>query len=206
MNARLLADTYPVLDQAALDLLFSEARTANAFTDEPVSPGQLRMIYELTKFGPTAFNNQPLRITYVSAGESRERLVAHLNENNKQKTLDAPMTAVLAFDAHWHDQLPAVFPHRPQLREGFVENLDLRYGIGRDNAHLQAGYFILAARALGLAAGPMTGFNKASLDADFFPDGSQRSILVANIGYAAEKACSETRLPRLPYEEAVTVL
>jgi 3-hydroxypropanoate dehydrogenase len=194
------------LDPATLDVLFGDARTANAFTDQEVTAEQARTIYELTKFGPTAFNNQPLRITYTYKGPGRERLVSHLNENNKQKALDAPLVAVLAFDTNWHKQIPMIFPPKPNLGESFEANVAARHTLGNNNAHLQAGYFIMAVRALGLAAGPMGGFNADTLNADFFPIGERRAFMVVNIGHPAKNAWHDTRLPRLPYDQAVTVL
>ena len=194
------------LDTATLDVLFGDARTANTFTDEEITADQARTIYELTKFGPTAFNNQPLRITYIHKGPGRERLILHLNENNKRKALDAPLVAVLAFDTNWHKQIPVIFPPNPNLGESFEANIEARHVLGNNNAHLQAGYFIMAVRALGLAAGPMGGFNADTLNADFFPDGERRAFMVVNIGYPAENAWHDTRLPRLSYDQAVSEL
>lgn len=192
--------------QAAVAALFEDARTPNAFSDQSVSDGEARAIYELTRLGPTAFNNQPLRITYLRTAQARNRLAPFLTGPNRPKTLQAPLTAILAFDANWHDKIPEVFPHAPQLRDRFIHNEQARTAVGNNNAFLQAGYFIMAVRSMGLAAGPMGGFEADGLDGAFFPDGSQRSILVVNIGHPAENAWREERLPRLSYATAVATL
>ncbi|MCY1245898.1 putative malonic semialdehyde reductase RutE [compost metagenome] len=116
------------------------------------------------------------------------------------------MTAVLAFDANWHHKIPEVFPHAPHLRERFSANEQARLMVGNNNAFLQAGYFIMAIRSIGLAAGPMGGFDAAGLDGEFFPDGSQRSILVVNVGHPGKNAWRDERLPRLSYAAAVAIL
>jgi len=192
--------------QAAVAGLFQDARTPNAFSDQTVSDGEARAIYELTRLGPTAFNNQPLRITYLRSAQARNRLARFLTEPNRRKTLEAPLTAVLAFDANWHEKIPEVFPHAPHLRDRFVANKQARAASGNNNAFLQAGYFIMAVRSMGLAAGPMGGFDAAGVDGEFFPDGNQRSILVVNIGHPAANAWREERLPRLSYATAVATL
>jgi 3-hydroxypropanoate dehydrogenase len=194
-----------VLDPEATDALFLEGRTANAFTDQPVSDEQLRAIYELTKMGPTAMNIQPLRITWVGPGESRERLLAHMAEGNRAKTASAPMVAVLSFDTDWHDHFATVFPPAAERKAMFDGNAELRAVMGNNNAHLQAGYFILAVRAAGLAAGPMGGFDAPGLDADLHAGLNRRSFLVVNIGVPAENAWRD-RLPRLDYDVATTTV
>ncbi|MBP3042952.1 malonic semialdehyde reductase [Arthrobacter jiangjiafuii] len=188
-----------ILDGESLDAIFREARTANTFTDEPVTDEQLRTIYELTKFGPTAMNIQPLRITWVRSAEAREKLVAHMADGNKAKTASAPMVAILSFDTEWHEQFPVFFPIAPERKAMFDGNDELRAVMGNNNGHLQAAYFIMAVRAAGLAAGPMGGFDPAGIDAEFFTGRNQRSFMVVNIGKPGENAW-HPRLPRLDYD------
>jgi 3-hydroxypropanoate dehydrogenase len=198
---QLLAD-HIVLDDQAQALLFTEARSANTFTDEPVTDDQLRAIYELAKFPPTAANTNPLRILFVSSPEARSRLVDLMSDGNKAKTATAPVVAVLAADLDFHEHMPQLFPPRPEMRDMFAADDDARAERARFNATLQIGYFLLAVRAAGLAAGPMAGFDVAGVDAEFFPDGRFRSLLVVNIGKPGENAWFD-RLPRLDYEQVV---
>jgi nitroreductase len=193
------------LSADAQDLLFREARTANTFTDEPVTDEQMRAVYDLVKWAPTSMNNQPLRIVLVRSPEARTKLVEHMGGNNKPKTSVAPLVAVLAADLDFHDELGKVFPHFEGARDLFAGNEAMREGSARLNATLQVAYFILGVRAAGLAAGPMTGFDAAGVDRDFFPDGKHRTIAVVNIGRPAEGAWFE-RLPRLDYDEVVTTV
>ncbi|MCX4391059.1 malonic semialdehyde reductase [Micromonospora peucetia] len=190
------------LDPEAQALLFTDARTANTFTDEPVTDEQLQAIYELAKYPPTAANTQPLRIVYVHPGEARTRLTAHMSEGNRAKTGSAPMVAVLAADTDFHEFIPQVFPIRPQMRDDLAGNPEAREGMARFNAALQIGYFLLAVRAAGLAAGPMAGFDAAGIDREFFADSTWKTLLVVNIGRPGENAWFP-RLPRLDYTDVV---
>ena len=187
------------------DLLFREARTANAFTDEAVSEEQVRAIYDLVKWAPTALNAQPLRVLLVPPGEARERLLTHMAPGNRDKTAGAPVVAVLAADTDFHEQLPRVFPHFAGARDGFAADQAGRVETARFNAALQAGYFLLGVRAAGLAAGPMGGFDAEGLDDDLLAGTSWRSVMVVNLGHPAEGAWRD-RLPRLPYDEVVRTL
>jgi nitroreductase len=193
------------LDPVAQDLLFREARTANTFTDEPVSEEQVRAIYDLVKWGPTSMNNQPLRIVLVRSPEARGRLVEHMGGNNKAKTSTAPLVAILAADTDFHDELPRTFPHFAGARDAFAGDAAMREEVARLNAALQVAYFIVGVRAAGLAAGPMTGMDAAAIDREFFPDCAHRSIAVVNIGHPAQDAWMD-RLPRLDYDEVVTTV
>ena len=193
------------LDGAAQDLLFREARTANTFTDEPVSDEQLRAIYELVKFAPTSMNQQPLRMVVVRSPQARERLVALMADGNKAKTAAAPVVVILAADVNFHEEFPKTFPHFPGAKALFDGDDAARENTARFNASLQVGYFILGVRAAGLAAGPMTGYDAAGIDAEFFPDGEHRVLTVLNIGTPAEGAWMG-RLPRLDYDEIVTTV
>src|SRR3712207_2480274 len=188
------------LTPQAQDLLFREARTANAFTDEPVTEAQVRAIYDLVKWAPTALNAQPLRVLLVPKGEPRERLLAHMAPGNRDKTASAPLVAVLAADTDFHDQLPRVFPHWPGARDGFAGDEAGRVETARFNAALQAGYFLLGVRAAGLAAGPRGGFDAEGIDNDLLAGTGWRSVLVVNLGQPAENAW-RGRLPRLEYDE-----
>lgn len=192
------------LDSAAQDLLFREARSANAFTDEPVTDEQLRAIYDLVKWAPTSMNNQPLRIVVVRSEEAKARLLPHLAEGNRAKTAAAPAVALLAADVDFHDELPRLFPHFPGARDLFADEA-ARAGVAELNASLQVGYTILGIRAAGLAAGPMTGFDAEGIAAEFFPDGRHHVLVAINIGTPAENAWFD-RLPRLDYDEVVTTL
>jgi 3-hydroxypropanoate dehydrogenase len=190
-----------ILPPDAQDLLFREARTANAFTDEPVSDEQVAAIYDLVKYGPTAMNAQPLRVVLVRDGEPRERLLKHMADGNRDKTANAPLVAILAADVDFHENLPQVFPHAPQAKDGFADEAK-REHVARFNATLQIGYFLLGVRAAGLAAGPMAGFDPAGLDEEFFADRNLRSLLVVNIGRPAPNAWFD-RLPRLAQDEVL---
>ena len=169
-----------------------------------MSDEQIRAIYDLVKYAPTAMNAQPLRVVLIRSDDARERLVKHMSEGNREKTAAAPLVAVLAADTGFHEHLPAVFPHVPGLRDNFTDE-SVREHVSRFNAGLQVGYFLIGVRAAGLAAGPMTGFDAEGLDADLFPDGRLRSMVVVNIGRPGDAAWRD-RLPRLGYDEVVTSL
>jgi 3-hydroxypropanoate dehydrogenase len=194
-----------VLDTAAQDLLFREARTANTFTDAPVTDEQVQAIYDLVKYAPTAFNQQPLRVVLVRSTEARERLVASMADGNKAKTLAAPLVAILATDHEFHEELPRLLPHFPQAKDLFFSERPVREAAGSFNAALQVGYFILGIRAAGLAAGPMTGFDAAGINKEFFQDGDHEVLAVVNIGKPGEDAWF-ARSPRLEYDEVVTTV
>ncbi len=187
------------------DLLFREARTANTFTDEPVTEAQVQAIYDLVKWAPTALNAQPLRVLLVPRGQPRERLLRHMAPGNREKTANAPLVAVLAADTEFHEQLPRVFPHVAGARDSFASDDHKRVETARFNAALQAGYFLLGVRAAGLAAGPMGGFDADGIDEDLLHGTGWRSVLVVNLGRPAEDAWLD-RLPRLPYDEVVRTL
>ncbi|MBD0670666.1 malonic semialdehyde reductase [Streptomyces sp. CBMA156] len=194
-----------VLDAAAQDLLFREARTANTFTEEPVSEEQIQAIYELVKFGPTAFNQQPLRVVLVRSAEGRERLVQHMADGNKAKTSAAPLVAILAADNEFHEELPTQLPHFPQAKDMFFTERSVREQSATLNGALQAAYFIIGVRAAGLAAGPMTGYDAAGLNKEFFGNGEHSVLAVVNIGKPGEEAWFP-RSPRLAYDEVVTTV
>src|SRR6476659_5629968 len=183
------------LSSDAQDLLFREARTANTFTDEPVTDEQIAAIYDLVKYGPTAMNTQPLRIVLVRQGEARDRLLKVMSDGNRDKTADAPLVAILAADTDFHEHLPRTFPHFPGAKDAFADPVG-REQAAKFNATLQIGYFLLGVRAAGLAAGPMGGFDAAGIDEEFFAGRNLKSLLVLNLGKPAENAWFD-RPPRL---------
>ncbi|MFG1676591.1 malonic semialdehyde reductase [Micromonospora sp. NPDC049282] len=199
------ADELLALDRAAQDLLFRAARTATAFTDEPVDDAQVRAVHDLVRYGPTAMNAQPLRVLLLRSPAARARLLPYVSAGNRDKTAGAPLTAVLAADVDWHDRLPELFPHRPGARDWFTGDPAGREAQARFNAALQIGYLVVGVRAAGLAAGPMAGFDAAGVEREFFPDRRHRVLLLMNIGRPAPDAWRK-RLPRLPYEEVVSTL
>ena len=190
------------LDAAGRALLFTDARTANTFAATPVTDEELAAIWDLAKWAPTMANTQPLRVLYVRTPEGKARLVEHMSEGNKAKVLSAPAVAVLAYDSEFHEHIPAVLPFRPELKDVFAANEEMRIGAATYSSALQAGYFILAIRAAGLYAGPMGGFDKDGVNAEFFPDGRFRSTLVINIGHPGADAWFD-RLPRLDHADVV---
>jgi 3-hydroxypropanoate dehydrogenase len=191
-----------VLDEVGRSILFYDARTSNSFSDTPVSDKELTDIWGLAKWPPTAANTQPLRVVYVHTPEGRQRLLPLVLEGNRAKTASAPATAILAVDLDFHEHIPTLFPARAQMKDHFGADDEMRHTMARFNATLQAGYFLLAIRAAGLAAGPMAGFDKDAVDAEFFPDGRFKSILVVNIGHPGTSPWFD-RLPRLDNETAL---
>ncbi len=204
MSAEVLSRVPLALAEDAQSLLFRDARTANTFTDEPVTDEQIRAIYDLVKWAPTAMNQQPLRVVLVRSPEARARLVSHMAPGNQAKTSTAPLVAILATDHDFHEHLPVVFPQAPAAKEIFADD-ELRAGSARLNAALQIGYFIIGVRAAGLAAGPMGGFDAAGIDNDFFPDGRLHSMVVVNIGQPGDGAWYD-RNPRLEYDQVVSTV
>jgi 3-hydroxypropanoate dehydrogenase len=199
-----LTQTGLALSAEAQDLLFREARTANTFTDEPVSDEQIQAIYDLVKYGPTSLNSQPLRIVLVRSAQARARLLPHMAGMNRDKTAKAPLVAILAADTDFHDELPRLVPFKPEAREYFLDDA-AREHVARFNAALQVAYFIIGVRAAGLAAGPMSGFDTNGVDSEFFPDGKHRSLVVVNIGKPGPDAWFD-RLPRLEHHEVLSVV
>ena len=182
--------------------LFAGAQTANAFTDQPVTEAELRAIYDMVKWGPTAMNSQPLRIAWVTTPEAHDRLVPLMSPGNQAKTGQAPVVALVAVDLDFHEQLPTTFPHAPGLKDRFADE-DVRRGIAQLNGAIQLGYLIVAVRAAGLAAGPMTGLDRDAAAAEFFPGGRHLVLAAVNIGHAADDAY-RPRNPRLSFEHATS--
>jgi len=195
-----------MLDAAALDTIFRNARSHNALSGE-VTDAQLRALWDIMKFGPTTGNSQPLRILFLRSQEAKERLKPCLNPGNVDKTMSAPVTAILAYDLLFYELLPKVFPHNPAMKNAYlgeekkahVEITALR------NSSLQGAYFIIAARALGIDTGPMSGFNNAAVDKAFFDGTSWRSNFLCNLG-KGDPAKIFQRNPRLEFDEACKIL
>jgi 3-hydroxypropanoate dehydrogenase len=194
-------DPQPLSEQALAEL-FTDARTVSYFSDQAVTDEQLTQIWDLAKWTPTAANTQPLRVLYVRTAEARERLLPHIGEGNRAKVSSAPVTAILAVDPEYYEFIPTTFPHAAALRDTFAENPEVAAASAKISSGLQGGGFIYAVRAVGLAAGPMTGFDPAGVDAEFFGESGWKSFLVINIGQPAENA-HLGRLPRVPEEKAV---
>ncbi|MEX8520706.1 MAG: malonic semialdehyde reductase [Leptothrix sp. (in: b-proteobacteria)] len=191
--------------QTSTAQLFTDARTHNAWQDRPVTEAQLRQIYELMKWGPTAANTCPLRIRFLASSEAKARLIPLMNPNNQAKTSAAPAVAVLGMDLEFFEQLPTLYP-QVDARSWFVGKPAA--AIERDallNASLQAGYFIMAARSIGLDCGPMGGFDAAAVDAEFWAGTPVRSIVVVNLGYG-DAAGLRPRNPRLDFDAACALL
>lgn len=191
-----------MLDDAALDTLFRTARSQRAWTDRPVTRETLRRIYDLAKLGPTSANCLPMRIVFVESREAKEKLKPCLGSNNVDKVMVAPVTAIIAYDLDFADHLPRFFPYA-DARSWFVGNAALIEATALRNSSLQGAYFMLAARALGLDCGPMSGFDNAAVDAAFFAGSSYRSNFLCSLGYGDHAALGD-RLPRFDFDEACT--
>ncbi len=191
-------------DPATLDAMFREARTHYAFTDREVPDALLAEVWELAKWGPTSLNQMPLRIVFVRSAEAKERLRPCLSEGNVDKTMRAPVTAILAHDAAFYDLLPELFPAK-DFSGTFRDAPERAADSARRNGTLQAGYFILAARALGLDCGPMSGFDRDRTDAAFMSGTTWRSDMLCNLGYG-EPAEVRPRGPRLGFERVAKIV
>jgi 3-hydroxypropanoate dehydrogenase len=193
------------LDDAALDRIFRAARTHNAFTDTQVTDQQLHAIYDLMKYGPTSANCSPARIVFVRSRQAKERLRPALSASNLEKTMAAPVTAILAYDLEFYEKLPQLFPHNLDAINWFKGKPAMIETTAFRNASLQGAYLIIAARALGLDCGPMSGFDNARVDAEFFPEGKLKSNFLCNLGIG-DPSKLFARSPRLPFEQACSVL
>jgi 3-hydroxypropanoate dehydrogenase len=194
-----------MVDDAALDLLFRKARSHNGWLDKPVTDELLRRLYELMKWGPTSANCSPARIVFVRTPANKERVRPALSPNNVEKTMTAPVIAIVAYDSRFYEHLPQLFPRNPQVADLFASNAALSATTAFRNGTLQGGYFLLAARAVGLDCGPMSGFDNAKIDAEFFPDGRFKSNFLCGLGHG-DVAKVLPRSPRLAFEEACTLL
>ncbi|MCP3713172.1 malonic semialdehyde reductase [Paraburkholderia sp. CNPSo 3274] len=190
---------------AALDMLFRGARSQNGWLDRPVTDEQLRALYDLTKYGPTSMNTSPARFVFLRTPEGKARLAPALAPGNLDKTLAAPVCVIVGYDQRFYDHLPKLFPHRADARAFFEDKADLIESTAFRNGTLQGAYLILAARALGLDCGPMSGFNDQKVNDEFFPEGHVRANFLCNIGYGDPEKVLD-RLPRLAFDEACTLL
>ena len=192
------------LSDASLDQLFLTARTYNAWQSKEVTDEQIRRLYDLAKFGPTAANSSPMRIVFVKSPDAKQRLKPYLAESNAEKTMLAPVTAIVATDFAFYEHLPKLFPHA-DARSWFVGNEQMVQASGTRNGSLQGAYLIMAARALGLDCGPMSGFDQAGVDAEFFAGTQIKSNFLINIGYGDPDKNLFDRLPRLSFGEAAQI-
>ena len=193
-----------MLDDHALDVIFRKARTQNGLSGS-VSDDQLRALYELMKWGPTTMNTQPARFVFVRSKEAKEKLRPALSPGNLDKTMAAPVTVIVAFDLHFYEVLPRTFPNNPNAK-GIFEGKDaVNQIVCLRNGSLQGAYLIIAARALGIDTGPMSGFDNAKVDAAFFPDGRWKSNFLCNLG-KGDPAKVFPRNPRLTFEEACRIV
>ncbi len=193
-----------ILNDAGLDLLFRDARTHNGWTDKEVSDVLLQAIFDLAKMGPTSANCSPQRIVYVKTQAGKEKLKPALMAGNVEKTMAAPVTAILGYDLEFYEQLPKLFPHT-DARSWFLGNDDLIEATAFRNGSLQGAYFILAARALGLDCGPMSGFDNAMVDQAFFPDGKVKSNFICSLGYG-DPSKLFPRSPRFDFDEVCKIV
>jgi 3-hydroxypropanoate dehydrogenase len=209
---------HPLSDEV-LDRLFRTARTHNAWLDRPVSDELLHQVYDLMKWGPTSANLSPARILFLRTREAKERLRPALMPGNVEKTMAAPVTAIVAYDERFYELAPRMFPHGPSMRDLFINSPELAEATAFRNGTLQGGYLILAARSLGLDCGPMSGFDNARVDQEFFPPepvsegviddfkaaGRLRSNFLCNLGYG-DPSGLHPRGPRLEFEEACRLI
>jgi len=208
-----------LVNDDVLDIVFRKARSHNSWLDKPVNDDLLRKLYDLMKWGPTSANTCPARILFLRTPEAKERLRPALSPTNLEKTMKAPVTAIIAHDMNFYEKLPKLFPHNPGAREWFANSPELAEVTAFRNGTLQGGYFILAARSLGLDCGPMSGFNNAKVDEEFFPVGKKtiereedvfptsqlKSNFLCNLGYG-DASKLFPRNPRLNFDEACKLL
>ena len=206
------------LSDDALDLVFRKGRTYSAWLPKPVPDELLREVYDTMKWGPTSANISPARFLFLRSAAAKERLRPSLAPGNVEKTMAAPVTVIVAYDLKFYDKLPKLFPHFPAMREMFVHNPQLIEETAKRNSALQGAYLIVAARALGLDCGPMSGFDNLKLDEEFFatgkcedceqeffPAGHVKSNFLCNLGYG-DPAQLRPRGPRLDFSEACSIL
>lgn len=193
------------IDHAALETLFFNARSQNGWRDEPVSDDELRAAYDIAKWAPTSMNTQPMRIAFLRSIEAKERLRPAMLPTNVDKVMTAPVVALIAFDEAFYDHLPRTFPHNPNARAVFAGNDPLITGTAFRNGTLQAAYFMLALRGVGLDVGPMSGFDPTKVQDEFFAGTTMRINFVCGIGHG-DSAKVYDRSPRLGFEEIATIL
>jgi 3-hydroxypropanoate dehydrogenase len=195
------------LNDEALDVIFRQARTHVAWLPRAVDDELLRQLYDLTKWGPTSANTAPMRVVFVKSPEAKERLKPALMAGNVDKTMSAPVCAIIANDSRFYEHIPRLFPQNPKFADFFTAPGQEEFARTHAfrNGTLQGAYFIIAARALGLDTGPMSGFDNAKVDAEFFPDGRYRSNFLINLGYG-DPAGLHPRNPRLDFDDVCTIV
>jgi 3-hydroxypropanoate dehydrogenase len=194
-----------MLDDHTLDTLFRTARTYHGWLDKPVSTATLRALWEVMKWGPTSANCSPARIFFVQTPAAKERLRPALSPNNVEQTMAAPVCAIIGYDSRFYEHLPKLFPANPDMPKRFATAPALAEATAFRNGTLQGAYFMIAARALGLDCGAMSGFDNAKVDAEFFPDGRIKSNFLCNIGYG-DPASIRPPSPRFSFDEACSIL
>jgi 3-hydroxypropanoate dehydrogenase len=197
------------LDSRALATIFTEARSANGFLPEPVPEELLRRVVDLAELGPTSANASPMRLVFVASPEAKERLRPTLSPGNVDKTMAAPVTAIVANDLRFYANFERLFPHAHEYMTslfGNPDNADMARTAAFRNATLQGAYLMIAARALGLDCGPMSGFDNAKVDAEFFPESTIESNWLINIGYGDDSKLIGPRLPRLSFDEVARII
>jgi len=197
-------DTHTGIPGEALEQIFTRARTHSAWSPQPVSDELLKQIYDLMRWGPTSANSSPARIAFVKTKEAKEKLLSCLAPGNVEKTRSAPLTAIIAHDLEFYEKLPRLFPHT-DARSWFVGNKPFIDSTAFRNGSLQGAYLIIAARALGLDCGPMSGFDNAKVDAAFFDGTTWKSNFLCNLGFGDPSAL-HPRAPRLEFNEACKIL
>lgn len=196
--------SHKILSDDALDTLFRSARSHSHWFDKPVSDDFLHKLYDLMKWGPTSGNCTPARLVFVRSQKAKERLKPCLDAGNVDKSMAAPVVAIIGMDMEFHEKLPRLFPHNLEARSWFAGKPEKIQETAFRNSSLQGAYFMLAARGLGLDCGPMSGFDKNKLDAEFFPDGKIKSNFICAIGHA-DTSRLYPRGPRLDYAEVCRV-
>lgn len=218
-NAERPIPAISALSDEALDQVFRSARSFSSWLERPVSDDTLHRLYDLMKWGPTSANGSPARILFLRTPEARQRLIPALSPTNVEKVRTAPVTAIVGYDLRFYDHLPKLFPHAPGYRDVFAQSPELAEVTARRNSSLQGAYLIIAARALGLDCGPLSGFDNAKVDQEFFGAGKHageycheffplthvRSNFLCNIGYG-DRSRLHPRNPRLSFEEACALL
>jgi len=192
------------LDDASIDLILRDARSHYAWTDKPISEEMLRTLYDITISGPTSMNTCPARFVFVTSAEGKQRLSKSLKPKNIEKMIDAPVTAIIAWDPDFWKELPFLFPHEDRM-PFFEGKPDYSYDTAYRNSTLQGAYFMIAARALGLDVGAMSGFSNQIVDEEFFAENGWKSNFLCNLGYADEAALFQ-KLPRFPFEKVCSFL
>jgi len=192
-------------DTAAIDLIFKEARTFYAWEPTPVPETLLHELYDLFKLGPTSANSCPARVIFLTTSEAKERLLPAMSEGNVLKTRTAPVVAIVAYDTQFYEYMHVLYPSAPDARSWFEGKPDVIQESGLRNSSLQGAYLILAARALGLDCGPMTGFQADAVNAEFFPDGRYKVNFICNLGYG-DGSRQKPRSPRLAFDQACQIL